>query len=142
MNGYEVYQFAFSKKNGGVRFILLGLETEEQVENFEQVLEHLGGRLSLIARFSNCESVQSHNSIVEIVSVDEFETLLVTSQKADVPALPAAVDEDTKERFVTTLCALGFRKSDVRDYVESLPAREWDGPADARVRSALAALTA
>jgi len=142
MNGYEVYQFAFSKKSGGVRFILLGLETEEQVENFESVLEHLGDRLVLLARFSNCESVQSLNSMVEIVSVDEFEGLLLKSQKAASRALPASVDEDTKERFVSTLCALGFRKSDVRGYVETLPANEWDGPAEDRVRSALAVLTA
>lgn len=147
---WEIFQFAFAKKNGGVRFIAVGLDLEEDdLEAFEKRLENLGQRLSLLARFSNCESAQSHNTMVEFISVHEFRGLLKSSRTSEpvVEVLPALVpvrevSEFDRELFSNTLCSLGFRRHEVRRYVETMAPEEWDGPAEPRVRSAIQALSA
>lgn len=79
-SGWDVYQFAFKKLNGGTRFIVVGLDYEQKHDrNLLDMIQNCGSRLVMLAYFKDCENVQSFNGMIEIVNIEEFQTLWLAS---------------------------------------------------------------
>lgn len=74
--GWDIYQFAFEKDNGGVRFICVAFDQDlTYPEKWKSRIQNPGSRLTLLGFFENCNVVQSFNSMIEVVTPQEFEVL-------------------------------------------------------------------